>query len=101
MLADTNLITVMQGVTTYRRTIEQSSVGAAKILYKDFDHAAAVVDSFNHRVFGADRCMFGSNFPVDSLYSDYKTLFRAYQDIIPETMQTTVFSRTAGNFYAL
>ena len=27
--------------------------------------------------FGPERCMFGSNFPVDSLYSDYATLAAA------------------------
>lgn len=51
--------------------------------------------------FGATRCMFGSNFPVDSLYSDYATLLRAYRHIIPEAGQGQVFHDTAAEFFAL
>jgi len=51
--------------------------------------------------FGQNRCMFGSNFPVDSLYSDYGKLVDAYRAIIPETMHTQVFHSTAGRFYDL
>jgi predicted TIM-barrel fold metal-dependent hydrolase len=32
-------------------------------------------------IFGVARAMFGSNFPVDSLYSDYDTLVDAYRAI--------------------
>lgn len=49
--------------------------------------------------FGADRCMFGSNFPVDSLYSDYATLLAAYEAIVPEAMKPAVFGGTARAFY--
>jgi predicted TIM-barrel fold metal-dependent hydrolase len=31
--------------------------------------------------FGASRCMFGSNFPVDKLYSDFDTLYGAFREI--------------------
>jgi predicted TIM-barrel fold metal-dependent hydrolase len=31
--------------------------------------------------FGADRCMFASNFPIDRLHSNYSTLWHAYADI--------------------
>jgi predicted TIM-barrel fold metal-dependent hydrolase len=34
--------------------------------------------------FGPKRCMFGSNFPVDGLFSDYTTLISAYARIIKE-----------------
>ncbi|GGE44185.1 amidohydrolase family protein [Actibacterium pelagium] len=51
--------------------------------------------------FGPDRCMFGSNFPVDSLYSDYATLARAHLSIVPEEMHRQVFHNTAATFYAL
>jgi predicted TIM-barrel fold metal-dependent hydrolase len=37
---------------------------------------AATID-----IFGTDRCMYASNFPVDSLYSDYGTLIRAFERI--------------------
>ncbi len=49
--------------------------------------------------FGAQRCMFGSNFPVDSLSSDYQTLVSRLQSRIPETDRTAVFGKTAQEFY--
>ena len=51
--------------------------------------------------FGAARCMFGSNFPVDSLYSDYTTLFTAIQTLVPVEARQFVFSDTAAAFYGL
>ncbi len=49
--------------------------------------------------FGAKRCMFGSNFPVDMLYSDYDRLARSYFEIIPKEMHSDVFQNTAARFY--
>jgi predicted TIM-barrel fold metal-dependent hydrolase len=49
--------------------------------------------------FGPDRCMFGSNFPVDSLYSDYSRLCRAHLECVPETLHAQVFQETAQRFY--
>lgn len=43
--------------------------------------------------------MFGSNFPVDKLYSDYATLFQAYHDLVPREMHQAVFNDTAADFY--
>ncbi len=49
--------------------------------------------------FGMHRVMFGSNFPVDSLYSDYGTLMDAYFSLIPDHAKTAVFCETAKQFY--
>ena len=51
--------------------------------------------------FGADRVMFGSNFPVDKLCSDYSTLVQAYRDLIPRGTQKAVFGQTAARFYSM
>lgn len=51
--------------------------------------------------FGAERVMFGSNFPVDSLYSDYATVISAYRDLVPSEMHQSVFHDTAAHFYRL
>ena len=51
--------------------------------------------------FGPDHVMFGSNFPVDKLYSDYATLMHAYRDLVPGDMQGAVFHQTAARFYAM
>ena len=50
--------------------------------------------------FGPDRVMFGSNFPVDSLYSDYSCLRDAYEAMVPAGMQAAVFGGTARRFYS-
>ncbi|SLN51565.1 Amidohydrolase [Pseudoruegeria aquimaris] len=49
--------------------------------------------------FGPQRCMFGSNFPVDSLYSDYATLRAAHEALVPEEMHGDVFGGVAARFY--
>lgn len=49
--------------------------------------------------FGPDRCMFGSNFPVDSLYSNYQTLTDAYNLLVPSAWHDQVFGKTAAGFY--
>lgn len=51
--------------------------------------------------FGAARCMFGSNFPVDSLYSDYRAFVDAYESLVPDQAHSAVFGGTASAFYGL
>jgi L-fuconolactonase len=54
--------------------------------------------------FGADRCMFESNFPVDRVSADYRTLWNAFKhyarDIAPGE-KARLFSGTAGQVYRL
>ena len=52
-------------------------------------------------LFGPDRCMFGSNFPVDSLSSSYDAIVSAYLEIVPECDHAKVFSGTAKRFYRI
>lgn len=55
-------------------------------------------------IFGPDRAMFASNFPVDKLYSDYGTIFRAFNEITagftPQERER-LFAGTAIEFYDL
>ena len=51
--------------------------------------------------FGAERCMFGSNFPVDKLYSSYEKLVQSYFRIVPDGMQRSVFADAGRAFYRL
>ncbi|MBO9398591.1 amidohydrolase family protein [Shimia sp. R9_2] len=51
--------------------------------------------------FGASRVMFGSNFPVDSLSSDYATLAGAMRELVPEADHEEVFGGTAARFYGM
>lgn len=62
-------------------------------------YAHAAID-----IFGPERCMFGSNFPVDKLYVNYQTLFSYWQKVIQQySPQAAHFlaSQTAVNFYRL
>ena len=51
--------------------------------------------------FGAERCMFGSNFPVDKLYSNYENLALSYGKVVPKEAHRLVFSEVARTFYNL
>jgi predicted TIM-barrel fold metal-dependent hydrolase len=54
--------------------------------------------------FGPERCMFESNFPVDKLTCDYRTLWNAFKRIAgscSEDEKTALFSGTARRAYRL
>ena len=55
-------------------------------------------------VFGPDRCMFASNFPVDGLYSTLPEIFAAFDTITDELDQherVDLFAGTARRFYRI
>ena len=55
-------------------------------------------------VFGPERCMFGSNFPVDKLHKTYDDIWQSYEDVASqysESEQQWLFSGTAESFYRL
>lgn len=55
-------------------------------------------------LFGVERTQFGSNFPIDGLYSDYSTLFSAYRAIVADftpAEQALMFHDNAARLYRL
>jgi predicted TIM-barrel fold metal-dependent hydrolase len=55
-------------------------------------------------VFGVERCMFASNFPVDKLFSSYDDLFNAFKAITREFSaeeRRKLFHDNAAHFYRL
>jgi predicted TIM-barrel fold metal-dependent hydrolase len=55
-------------------------------------------------IFGVERCMFGSNFPVDKLYVSYADLFAAWSKVASQFSSaeaTYLAGQTAKNFYRL
>jgi predicted TIM-barrel fold metal-dependent hydrolase len=55
-------------------------------------------------IFGADRAMFGSNFPVDRLYSTFDALYGAFESItagFSETEQAKLFHDNARRVYRI
>ena len=54
--------------------------------------------------FGADRCMFESNFPVDKMSCSYTTLWNAFQKVAASASATeteALFRGTASRVYRL
>ncbi len=55
-------------------------------------------------IFGADRAMFGSNFPVDKLHASYRKVWRAYEELsagLSAQEQRFLFGDTARKFYRI
>lgn len=74
-----------------------------------FDHGWSV-DSIRPvvetciEVFGAERAMLGSNFPVDKLHADYATIWNAFDTItapLSATEREQLFGATARRFYRI
>ena len=55
-------------------------------------------------LFGADRCFYGSNFPIEKLWTDYKTLYRAFRHAIAalgDREQAAILHDTAARLYRI
>lgn len=55
-------------------------------------------------LFGADRCLFGSNFPIEKLWTDYATLYRTFRNAIAhlgEAEQSAILHGTAARLYRI
>ena len=53
-------------------------------------------------MFGPDRCMFASNFPVDGLCASFATIFDGFREIVrdlPLAAQAQLFCETARQVY--
>ncbi|MCR8725765.1 amidohydrolase family protein [Frigidibacter sp. ROC022] len=56
------------------------------------------------KIFGADRCMYGSNFPIEKLWTSYTELFNAFRDGakgLSKKKQSAIFNDTAARVYRL
>lgn len=52
-------------------------------------------------LFGADRCLFGSNFPIEKLWTSYGDLLDAHRAAVPKKHHKSVFQETADRVYRL
>ncbi|WP_119391118.1 amidohydrolase family protein [Taklimakanibacter lacteus] len=55
-------------------------------------------------IFGVERCMFASNFPVDRLYSSFAQLYQSYEEIVADFTageQAQLFSANAERYYRI
>lgn len=55
-------------------------------------------------IFGGERCMFGSNFPVDKLHATYSQVWNAYEQItadLDDLVLKKLFAENAREFYRI
>jgi predicted TIM-barrel fold metal-dependent hydrolase len=85
-----NLYVKLSGLGTFIHRVDQAHIA---------DIALPTIE-----MFGAERCVFGSNFPIEKLWSRYAELVTAYRGALaplPEADQARVFSGTARRLYRL
>ncbi len=83
-------------------TVKLSGLGTF-IHRNDPDHIADIV-SETLGLFGPDRCLFGSNFPIEKLWTDYGSLVGAYRAAIAplgSNAEAAVFHDTAKRIYRI
>ncbi|MBV9562119.1 MAG: amidohydrolase family protein [Bradyrhizobium sp.] len=69
----------------------------------DPDHVAGIVLE-TVEIFGAQRCLFGSNFPIEKLWTSYRELIEAHQDAVAPLSadaRDSILSATAIRIYRL
>ena len=55
-------------------------------------------------MFGAERCCYGSNFPIEKLWTDYKTLYETFRGAIAHLTdgeQAAILHDTATRLYRI
>jgi len=83
-----NVMCKLSGLGTF---IHRNDAGHIKEIV---EHAIAL--------FGADRCLFGSNFPIEKLWTGYGELIEAYARAVDdETARQAIFRDTALRIYRL
>ncbi len=79
-----------------------SGIGLADRPWRAEDNIPVVRDAIS--IFGAERCMFASNFPVDSLIGDFNTIFSGFAQAtasMPWEVQRGLFHDNACRVYQL
>jgi predicted TIM-barrel fold metal-dependent hydrolase len=85
-----NIVTKLSGLGTFVHGVDAKLIG---------DIARETIGFF-----GPERCLFGSNFPIEKLWSGYGELIAAYRSALadmPADMQEKIFSGTAKRIYRI
>lgn len=73
-------------------------------IHRNDPHFIATMIAETEDIFGANRCLFGSNFPIEKIWTDYPTLFAAFQNAaagLSEEKRKAIFHDTAERVYRL
>ena len=82
--------------------VKISGLGVAGRSWSAELNRAVVLDTIE--IFGIERCMFASNFPVDGLVADFATIFDGFAEIVsgfPHGARKRLFHDNAVRFYRL
>jgi predicted TIM-barrel fold metal-dependent hydrolase len=85
-----NVIAKLSGIGTFVHCVDESLI--------------ALVAKTTVELFGSERCMFGSNFPIESLWTDYHTLMQVWLRVLaefPVRVRRDVLGQTARRVYSL
>lgn len=85
-----NVVSKLSGLGTFIHKVDAAQIG---------DIARETI-----ALFGADRCLFGSNFPIEKLWSSYAGLIEAYRAALagyPAEAQDQILSNTAKRVYRI
>ncbi len=82
-----NIVSKLSGLGTFIRRNDPAHV--------------ALVARETLALFGAGRCLFGSNFPIEKLWTSYAALVGAHRAAVPAADHDHVFNRTARRVYRL
>jgi len=82
--------------------VKISGLGIRGRPWRARDQAGVVLDAI--AIFGASRCMFASNFPVDGLVGSYATIMNGFREIVadlPAAGQRALFWENAHRVYRI
>ncbi len=82
--------------------VKRSGLGQPGTAWTVDANGPIVLDTID--MFGVDRCMFASNFPVDSLVADFETIYRGFLQIVeqfPASDQGKMFCDNARRIYRM
>jgi predicted TIM-barrel fold metal-dependent hydrolase len=90
LAAHANVVVKLSGQGTFVHRVDRALIG-------EVTHAVL-------ETFGSARAMFGSNFPVESLWTDFSSLFDAWFGVladVPDEARADILGRTARRVYRL
>ena len=82
--------------------VKISGLGQVGVAWTVEDNGPIVLDTI--ALFGVDRCMFASNFPVDGLVADFDTIFEGFMSIVehlPLADREKLFRDNARRIYRI
>lgn len=93
----------MKRLAEFENVVTKLSAFGTFIHRNDFDFIRDVSRE-TIKIFGAKRCMFGSNFPIEKLWTNYGDLFDSFRKAtagLPKGQQKAIFNDTAERVYRL